>query len=201
MAKPVTIPKTLKRVGFVIGALIAIGSKLLDVIDAIQLGLPYDAWMLIGLVVFFVATASLVWTPHDVGPASSTSPAVVEDNRISSSIATIGDQQILTPEFLVGLYQGRTTAQGQVLSRPYVGKPLTVTGVIYDISYRWDQQGVIVALDFSGSKSRIYVSADFDHAWVEYLSARQKGETVTITGNVRDITASFVSLRDCAVQL
>ena len=38
----------------IIGAAITIGSRILDAIDAIELGLPYDVWFIIGLAIFWV---------------------------------------------------------------------------------------------------------------------------------------------------
>ncbi len=42
------------------GILIALGSKALDLNDAIELGLPADAWLIIGLVIFFIAIVALL---------------------------------------------------------------------------------------------------------------------------------------------
>ena len=45
---------------FALSIIISVGSKILDARDAAELGLPYDAWFIIGLCIFFLAVGLLL---------------------------------------------------------------------------------------------------------------------------------------------
>ena len=111
------------------------------------------------------------------------------------------DEAALTPEFLFGLFDGRTTAQAEILLRDHVGKPMTVTGDIRDIEPSFPTRGglwVTIALPGFEWPGRS-LTAMFDKSWVERISARRKGETITVTGSVSAVWPTHLSLDHCRI--
>ena len=106
------------------------------------------------------------------------------------------DEAVLTPQFLIGLFNDRTTAQAVPLTHEYVGKPMTATGAISDIS----RHGSEAWVSLRESSSRILILAIFDESWVERITVRRAGETITVTGSVATVAREGVTLKECRVQ-
>ena len=105
----------------------------------------------------------------------------------------------ILPEFLVGLFEGRTTAQAEPLVREYIGRPMTVTADIVDIDPPDRGGRAFMILRRDNSLETPTIAAWFDEAWVERISVRRAGETITVTGSVQNVDRSHVTLDDCTV--
>ena len=97
----------------------------------------------------------------------------------------------LTPEDLVGIYKDRTTLQGQKLAATYMGKWMTVSGKVEDISPAREQ---IYIMMYHG---QIIVTMYFEEKFIEPISALSVGNDVTVRGKIHNIEATLIRLVSC----
>ena len=84
--------------------------------------------------------------------------------------------------------------QGQERTRPFIGRPMTVSGTLKDLD-REALSGIRVIIH----AERVSVFANFDDDWHSSLSAYQIEEVIIVIGNIRNAGPAFVSLENCTV--
>jgi len=99
----------------------------------------------------------------------------------------------LTPEQIVGVYKDRTTLQGEKLASTYVGKWMTVSGVVEDIS----RQGSELVVTFFSGQSPVLIMMQFAKDLVEPVSALSRGDTVAVRGKIQRIQPRLLLLESC----
>jgi hypothetical protein len=97
----------------------------------------------------------------------------------------------LTPEQLVGVYKNRTTLQGEKLASTYIGKWMTVSGVVEDIS----KPRFGISLVFY--RGEILIVMYFEESATEPVSALSRGDTVTVRGKIKQIESRNLLLESC----
>jgi hypothetical protein len=78
------------------------------------------------------------------------------------------------------------------LARAHIGKQLTVTDAIYDISSVG--RGRLFIL-LNGSDP--HVTLNFEEKWAEPISALSKNNEITVTGKIKSIGRNSVDLDQC----
>lgn len=104
----------------------------------------------------------------------------------------------LTPELLVGFFDGKTTIQGGAIVLDYVGQRMSVTGEVLDIARSGDGMKLDLKSDAPHrTDGSVQVSCLFDASRNERVNAHQRGETVTVEGELAAADSEGVSLEQC----
>lgn len=103
----------------------------------------------------------------------------------------------LTPAYLLGLIEGRTTAAGNERVAGYIGRRMVVSGTLNDVNKN-PITGTTAALEVRS----VTVIATFSGDWYERLSAYQLGESITIAGQFGGVLAKMgISLEKCTIEV
>lgn len=98
-----------------------------------------------------------------------------------------------TPDELIKVFDGRTTAQGERLAQAYAGKWLQVRGVVSDVQSDSGGGEKIVSKVGDGVTAVLY----FHKKWRDVLSALRKGDTVTVLGQIQYVYTNHIALINC----
>jgi hypothetical protein len=105
----------------------------------------------------------------------------------------------VTPQFLVGLRKGRTTAEGARLLRPYVGKWMKLSGPVNDVSPPDTSGRPSLVISFEEKTDRASVVMFFDQSRWERLSTLRAGQTISVQGEISDVHSSILLMLDCEI--
>jgi hypothetical protein len=114
-------------------------------------------------------------------PVSAPAPAPVPAST-PTPITTLKPKKVfvnVSPSYLIGLYENKTTIQGDALAAAYIGNWIRVTGKVEDIFGRpdalfaqlFDNDGKLISAAFSAEES-------------EKISHIARGDTITIQGEI-----------------
>jgi hypothetical protein len=98
----------------------------------------------------------------------------------------------ISPAYLMDLYKGRTSIQGDALAAAYIGKWLVVTGTVRDIYGSVDAR---VALVYD--KDDRFISVTFTKEASEKVSQIEQGATITVRGEITNIDLPRLKLQNC----
>lgn len=98
-----------------------------------------------------------------------------------------------TPDELVSVFDGRTTAQGERLAAAYVEKWLQVGGLVGDVVS--DVFGERIDLDTPAGDAGVILY--FQKKWRDTLSALRKGDSVIVLGQIKYVHTNHIALRSC----
>ena len=108
-----------------------------------------------------------------------------------------------TPTFLKSLYLNNTTAQGERIVEPYVGKWMKVRGPVYDVQANADGS-VNVNVDYSDPSDadrplfeRVTIVLLIFKNFEERLQIIHKGDVITANGKIAKVGRSSVILDHC----
>ena len=102
------------------------------------------------------------------------------------------------PAYLIDLYRGRTSIQGDALAAAYIGKWMSITAKVSDISDYLGGVMVIMANDDDDGVIRV-ISARFPAKEKEKISHTARGATITVHGKICRINSYSVDLENCDV--
>ena len=123
-------------------------------------------------------------------PGTETSP------KISNPLQSINSGE-LTVKNLAALFRGKTSLHVSALIKPYLGKRLSVSGKVGDVSHlHKDSISVIIR-----GKDGELVRADFNQDKIEAVSFLQKEAEVTVSGELVEVNAIGIILQDCEIIL
>ncbi len=108
-------------------------------------------------------------------------------------------QENITPEYLVGLYDGGHTSLGANLrASVFIGKWLQVTGPLGNIvgGDRSFDGSRLPAVGSITSTNGTYFHLVFRGEWIERAAMVPKNETVTVRGKIQDIARALITLDD-----
>jgi hypothetical protein len=128
-------------------------------------------------------------------------PAVVAPSVVSASSPTVQKVFIdVSPSYLTGLYAKRTSMQGDALAAAYIGKWITVTGQVQDISDFSPMTGSgPLYVQFRDSEEQS-ISALFpikSAESAEKISRIPHGGAITVRGKIEIIDFMRVKLVEC----
>ena len=100
-------------------------------------------------------------------------------------------------EDVAALYERVTEVQGDALTAPYLGKWVTVSGVVFSVTSTLGFQRVSFLRHDSQLES-IWMTFDAER-WRSRLLALKQGQPLTVTGRLRSVSRNAASLIDCEV--
>lgn len=98
----------------------------------------------------------------------------------------------VSAEYLSGLYYGYKQSHAERLLKPYLGKWITVSGVIDDFGERALSQ---IRLSFKTPNPSMW----FDEEWQDRLSAFKPGDRITVIGQINSVMVTYVQLNHCEI--
>jgi len=99
----------------------------------------------------------------------------------------------ITPRFLMDYVSGKTRVQIQAAVSPYIGKWMTVTGPVDEVSTpAYNSQHVIL---YFGVLSQ--VSLVFGQKWFDNLGTIHRGTEIKVIGRLAEVSELIISLDDC----
>jgi hypothetical protein len=101
----------------------------------------------------------------------------------------------LTAKNLAALFSGKTSLHANALIKPYLGKRMSVSGKVGDVSHL--HKGSI-SLIIRGNDGEL-VRADFNQDKVEAVSFLRKEAEVTVSGELVGVNIISIILQDCDI--
>ena len=102
----------------------------------------------------------------------------------------------VSPSHLLGLYENRTTLQGDELAAAYIGKWMPVTGIVHDI---FGSSNAVTAQIFDHDGK--FISAYFSAEESEKVSYIAHGEAITVRGEIYSSADRYLKLVKCELDL
>jgi hypothetical protein len=163
-------------------------------------------WGYVPIILF--ALGSAILAVRAVGSLLETSRSDVPppSSAISESVfkpsQKIPKEQIfvdVTPQFLVELKRGRTTAEGATLLHPYIGKWMKLSGPISDVSPPDLSGRPSAVISFNEPNQRISVLMFFDKNLWERISTLRVDQNILVQGQISTVESSILLLVDCEI--
>jgi hypothetical protein len=142
-------------------------------------------------------SSSLEQTQPIIRPGAIAPPAASVPISLPATIPVPKPQRVLidvTPSYLMGLYENRTSLQGDALAVAYIGKRMTVTGQVLDISQASASSDFFVQFRDNDNK---YIAAHFPRELSEQISHIPHGATITVSGEIETVDTTRLTLKDC----
>jgi hypothetical protein len=98
----------------------------------------------------------------------------------------------VSPSYLIGLYENRTTIQGDDLAAAYIGKWMIVTGRVQDIRLKEDGTCHALIQDSDGA----WIGADFTEKSSDTISHIAHNSIIKVRGEI-SLVNPWVILRKC----
>jgi hypothetical protein len=101
----------------------------------------------------------------------------------------------ITPEYLVGLFEGHTDIHASKMVAPFLGKWMTVDGPLNDVRAHRDNT---FSASFARDKGRPYWTfMEFDAEWFDRLQMLRPNDRLTVTGQLDLIRGHDIQLVHC----
>jgi hypothetical protein len=120
--------------------------------------------------------------------------------------ANLPYDESLTPDYLVGLYKGRTDVQGDTLANRYIEKwEVGMKGRIAGVYSAQDGSGGLVVMLQLRETSRVQdgssAFADFSNTSPDLATVRnlKMGDQISVMGPLEDVNRQYITLRDCEI--
>jgi|SRR5829696_5060596 len=104
----------------------------------------------------------------------------------------------VSPETLTGFYRERTSVQAAKLVEPYLDGWMKLSGPLDDVAHRGDGQSVVsFAAGTFNDSANVYLVFPDDEGVQKRLSQLTRGDEITVLGQVDEVTAYNVFLKNC----
>jgi hypothetical protein len=105
----------------------------------------------------------------------------------------------VTPEFLVGLYEGQTTLGAETRASKYKGKWMPVSGPLLETVGGWPllRERTPVVASFASSQLGPSIIMVFHGEWIDRLAMIPKNENIFVHGQINEIGRSKIVLDPC----
>jgi len=107
----------------------------------------------------------------------------------------------VTPEFLVGLYEGQTTLGAEMRASKYIGKWMPVSGPLLETMGGWpifnERSPVVASFASQQGPSIIMV---FHGEWIDRLAMIPKNQSMSVNGQIKEVGRSKVVLDPCVLK-
>jgi hypothetical protein len=117
----------------------------------------------------------------------------------NNSPITLPDQRIIvgiSPQELCGFYANVTSAQGDRLIKPYIGKWMRLSGEVSDVGHS-GPKGNYSRVSLRNVPGIVYALMFFDAKWYDHISVLDKGASATVLGKIASADEVSVRLEDC----
>jgi hypothetical protein len=107
----------------------------------------------------------------------------------------------ITPEYLVGLFEGHTSIQARKFIEPFIGKWMRLSGELEEVS---GSRPNFAILQFSGRGLRGGGAGVFmffqTEEWVSRLAILRRGDRLTVVGKIENVISIRVELESCELE-
>jgi hypothetical protein len=163
-----------------------------------------ETWLVLPLALSIIFLIAMIWRlsliDTSVPPASNIPQAAVSPPIIASNppagppvITSSPSQKLIldvTPDYLMHLYEDRTSIQADKLAATYIGKLIHISGTISDIY----GQGVFLE---NKRPKIITIALNFKMIWKERLEIMSKHQKISAECEVKRIGISDLELDNC----
>jgi hypothetical protein len=141
---------------------------------------------------------------HTLAPLTAASSSLVPAS-VSSQSTQVGGRNFvgasITPEYLVGLFKEHTSIQARKLIEPFTGKWMRVSGQVNEVI---SSSSDLAQVTFSGrgltsDLAGIYMYFRTKDS-IERLTILRRGDSLTIVGKIRDVSAVQIDLDTCELE-
>ncbi|MGO9330078.1 MAG: hypothetical protein ACLQJ0_18445 [Steroidobacteraceae bacterium] len=129
-------------------------------------------------------------TIADLKNAPSLAPVVTQDSPTQA-----GSKQIIidvNPNYLISLYEGKLSSQGDMLFAPYVGKWIKLTARVEDVSAK----SVFSIIQVTDNHTR-GITMLFDEASADRLSVLTRGQSISLLCQIAKSSETLLLLNHC----
>jgi hypothetical protein len=168
---------------------------------------------LIGSVILILRALGMLGKPHlhERVTTPIQRPMAWPESALSEPPKVAGPRHFLevTPAFLMNLYSGHTDIQARVLTEPYLGKWIRVSGVLENIKppshpvdvARWlGTNRMIVSLKSAIKEDDTKVGRGifyFNEDWFDRIRVIPIGRRIDLAGQISDIDRTTISIENC----
>jgi hypothetical protein len=163
-----------------------------------------------GLLHFIAAMFPRKQVVHTL-PAPARALSEVKDPKqslVSSPPTFIGGREFvggtITPEYLVGLFEGHTSIQAKSLIEPFIGKWMRVSGELDEVTPSSSPHFAILTLvgrGMGGPGRAAGIFMYFQTAeWVDRLRTLRRGDKLTVIGKIEDVISVRLTLASCELE-
>jgi hypothetical protein len=103
----------------------------------------------------------------------------------------------VTPEFLVGLYEGQTTLGAETRAAKYIGKWMPVSGPLSEtmggFPFLQGRTPVVATLSSQGP----HVIMVFHDEWIDRLAMYSKNQNIFVSGQIKEVGRAKIVLDPC----
>lgn len=117
-----------------------------------------------------------------------------------SKLPTPTSPQIVTisPQDLVGLFAGRTTAEGNRLAAPYMNKWMKISGSVGNV-HTYDTSSC-VTLEYM-SNGVYHTELRFEEKWTEHISTLRVNDVIHAVGKIQSISEATLTMEKCEITM
>ena len=131
--------------------------------------------------------------PRQSVPPANAAPPLIRMPPPSKNTARQVVQ--VTPTYLIGLFNGRTSMEGNRLLADFIGKWIAVSGRVNDVSeFSSDHLFVQVHDD---TPDEVYVSLSFRGEWADRASTMRRGDLIHVIGEIKEADRAGLALDPC----
>jgi hypothetical protein len=105
----------------------------------------------------------------------------------------------VSPEFLVGLYEGQTTLGAEKRAAKYIGKWLLVSGSLLETfgGYPLLEGKAPAVAAFASMLKRPSIIMVFHDEWIDRLATVAKNQNISVSGQIKEIGRDKIVLNHC----
>ena len=196
----------LPGIGLLLGPAIAIGSLILHAYALTEIGLRVEAWVAIGLFIFFMSVIGILYRQHQLYeqyqhatanitrvPAKAPrdpgrpTPEVKKGSKASERIFVD-----ISPKDLMDLNKGRMLIERDRLLSPYIGKWVKISTSVDNAAV---SENSVVVWAKNPEKERIIMS--FDKNWANHVEVLRRGQNIKIVGEIQRVDVFDLWLENC----
>jgi hypothetical protein len=131
----------------------------------------------------------------------SPAPAKLDDGSAPPPVIQVEDRTFvrenITPEYLVGLFEGHTSIQAKRLVEPFIGNWMMISGRLGEV-LSTDPDGAQVTFSERRLSELAAVLMYFQgKKWVDRLSILKREDSIAVVGQITQINSVWVQLDNC----
>jgi hypothetical protein len=152
------------------------------------------AWLVFALGIFLIGTGVARWRGGKATVDSK--PPIEPADPVAAPVVSPTKKMFIeiTPKYLMGLYEGRTTFQGDVLATAYIGKWIRVKCRILDVSVVADST-LVQARDNDNQ----LISAVFNSNKSEPVQHLPHNAEIEMAGEIPSVSTLRLALKNCEI--
>jgi hypothetical protein len=102
----------------------------------------------------------------------------------------------VTPVYLQGLGDARTTREAQKLEEGFIGKWMKLSGIVFDVE-EYTSEPHVTRVDLQQPGIRWPVGLEFDEKWHGHIIALRVGDKINVLGQIQAVNRLGLHLHNC----